>query len=159
NRIRTHEGRFIRMRMAILCGVLAMGLGVVVASGFRLMVIDGSAWHDLALTQRERRLHVAPKRGTITDRNGSALAVSIDVPSVSMDAYELMRGVSPHEQPAVARAAATAISQALSLDVASVERKILRKRRFNWLKRRITREEAEAVRRLGSSDNPGGRIR
>jgi len=40
-----------------------------------------------------------------------------------------------------------------------VERKILRKRRFNWLKRRITREEAEAVRQLGSSDNPGGRIR
>lgn len=159
NRIRTHEGRFIRMRMAILCGVLALGLGVVVASGFRLMVVDGAEWHDLALTQRERRLHVAPKRGTISDRNGSALAVSIDVPSVSLDAYELMRGVSPHEQPAVARGAATAIAQALSLDVASVERKILRKRRFSWLKRRITREEAEAVRRLGSSDNPGGRIR
>lgn len=159
NRISTHEGRFIRMRMAILCGVLALGLGVVVASGFRLMVIDGSDWHDLALTQRERRLHVAPKRGTISDRNGSALAVSIDVPSVSLDAYELLRGISPHEQPAVARGAATSIAQALSLDVASVERKILRKRRFSWLKRRITREEAEAVRRLGSSENPGGRIR
>lgn len=159
NRIRTREGRFIRMRMAALCGVLALGLGVVVASGFRLMVLDGAEWHDLALTQRERRLHVAPKRGTITDRNGSALAVSIDVPSVSLDAYELLRGVSPHAQPAVARAAATSIAQALSLDVASVERKILRKRRFSWLKRRITREEAEAVRRLGSSENPGGKVR
>src|SRR5690606_21370342 len=151
--------RYIRLRMAMLCGLLAMGLGVVVASGFRLMVVDGAEWHTLALTQRERRLHVAPKRGTITDRNGSALAVSIDVPSVSLDAYELLRGVSPHEQPAVARAAATRISEALSLDVASVERKVLRKRRFSWLKRRITREEAEAVRRLGASDNPEGRIR
>jgi cell division protein FtsI (penicillin-binding protein 3) len=159
NRIRTHEGRYIRMRMAILCGLLAAGLGVVVASGFRLMVIDGAGWSDMAHMQRERRLHVAPKRGTITDRNGSALAVSIDVPSVSLDAYELLRTVSPQEQPAFARAAATAIANALSLDVASVERKVLSKRRFSWLKRRITREEAEAVRRLGSADNPGVRVR
>lgn len=159
NRIRTSEGRFIRMRMGILCGVLCLGLGVVVAAGFRLMVVDGSEWRDLAQKQRERRLHVVPKRGTISDRNGSALAVSIDVPSVSMDAYELLRGVSPQEQPAVARRAAQRIATALSLDVGTVEQKILRKRRFTWLKRRITREEAEAIRQLGASTEHDERIR
>src|SRR5690606_23418794 len=159
NRIRTSEGRFIRMRMGILCGALCLGLGVVVAAGFHLMVVDGDHWADLAQKQRERRLHVVPKRGTISDRNGSALAVSIDVPSVSMDAYELLRGVSPQEQPAVARQAAQRIAAALSLDAGLVERKILRKRRFTWLKRRITRDEAEAIRQLGTSEGPAERIR
>ncbi len=159
NRIRTFEGRWIRLRMGLLCGVLALGLGVVVSSGYRLTIIDGADWREMAENQRQRRLHVTPKRGTIYDRNGSALAVSVDVPSVSMDAYELLRGVSPQQQPAVAREAANRIAAALSLDSAKVERKILKKRRFTWLKRRITREEAEAIRQLSSSEQEGRRIR
>ncbi len=156
NRIRSREGLGIRLRMALLCGVLAAGLGVVVSSGYRLTMIDGADWRELAERQRERRLHVAPKRGTLYDRNGSALAVSVDVPSVSLDAYELLRGTTLQNQPSVARQSANRIAQALSLDPALVERKILRKRRFTWLKRSISREEAEAVRRLmrGYDDQP-----
>lgn len=153
NRILTHEGRFIRLRMGLLCGFLALGLGVVVSSGFTLTMVDGSAWRDMAESQRQRRLQVVPKRGTLYDRNGSPLAVSVDVPSVSLDAFELLRAVSPQEQPAVARNAANRIAAALTLDAASVEKKILAKRRFAWLKRRITREEADAVRMLASAES------
>lgn len=159
NRIRTREGLWIRLRMAVLCGILAGGLGVVVSSGFHLTMVDGAEWRDLAEKQRERRLHVSPKRGTLYDRNGSALAVSVDVPSVSMDAYELLRGVTLQNQPGAARAAGNRIARALSLDPALVERKILRKRRFTWLKRRISRDEAEAVRRLMRGEDGQPRIR
>jgi cell division protein FtsI (penicillin-binding protein 3) len=144
--------------MGMLCGLLALGLGVVVASGYTLTIGDGEYWRDLAEKQRQRRLHVQPKRGTIYDRNGGPLAVSVDVPSVSMDAYEMLRGVNPSLQPAIARAAANRIAQALSLDSAMVERRILEKRRFSWLKRRISREEAEAVRKLSLTEE-GERIR
>jgi cell division protein FtsI (penicillin-binding protein 3) len=159
NRLATHEGRWIRMRMGMLCGLLALGLGVVISSAYTLTLGDGEYWRDMAEKQRQRRLHVQPKRGTIYDRNGGPLAVSVDVPSVSMDAYELLRGVSPPLQPAFARKAANAIAQALSLDSATVERKILEKRRFTWLKRRISREEAEAVRQLGLSSRGDDRLR
>lgn len=152
NRIKTQEGRWIRRRMGILLGGLSVLFGVVAASAVRLMWIDGPEWRDLAERQREHRLHVSPKRGTIFDRNGSALGVSVDVPSVSMDAYELLRGVSPEAQPGVARAAAHQIAEALSLDPAKVERRILRKRRFSWLKRHISAEEAEKVRRLAAGE-------
>lgn len=158
NRIRTHEGRFIRLRMGLLCGFMSLGLGVVVSSGFTLTMVDGAKWRDMAENQRQRRLHVTPKRGTIYDRNGSALAVSVDVPSVSVDAYELLRGVSPQKQAAVARDAANRLAQALDLDAAKVERRILRKRRFAWLKRRITREQAEAIRALANGER-GKKIR
>jgi cell division protein FtsI (penicillin-binding protein 3) len=151
------RGRWVRMRMGILCALLAVGLGVVISSGYRLMVKDGSAWRDLADKQRERRLHVVPKRGTIYDRNGSALAVSVEVPSVSLDAVDLLKGVPGPKLPAVAREAANEIAAALSLDPATVERKILAKRRFAWLKRQVTAEEVERVRRLGSAEVMGPR--
>jgi cell division protein FtsI (penicillin-binding protein 3) len=145
------RARWIRLRMGILCGVLALGLGLVVASGYTLTIQDGPAWRELAEMQRQRRLHVTPKRGNIFDRNRSALAVSVDVPSVSLDAVELLRGVPSAQIPVVARDAANRIAAVLDIDPAQVERKILAKRRFAWLKRQISAAEADAVRDLGTS--------
>ncbi len=151
----TPRGRWIRLRMGVLCGLLAFGLGLIVSSGWQLMGRDGAAWRELAEKQRQRRLHVTPKRGTIYDRNGSALAVSVEAPSVSLDAVDLLRGVAPQRVPVVARDAANRIAAALTLNPADVERRILAKRRFTWLKRRITAEEAESIRKLSSSKESG----
>ncbi|HEX9622592.1 MAG TPA: penicillin-binding protein [Polyangiaceae bacterium] len=159
NRLRTPQGRWIRLRIGVLCGLMALGLGLVVSAGFTLMVEQQPTWRELAEKQRLRRLHVAPKRGGVYDRNGSALGVSVEVPSVSLDAVELLRGVAPSQVPVVARDAGNRIAAVLSLDPARVERKILAKRRFSWLKRQISPEEAEALRRLMSSDDGGQRIR
>jgi cell division protein FtsI (penicillin-binding protein 3) len=134
--------------MGILCGLLALGSGLVVSASYQLMVKDGDEWREMAEKQRQRRLHMTPKRGTLYDRNGSAIAVSVDVPGVSLDAIELLRAVPPQRVPLVARDAANRIAEALSIDPADVERKILKKRRFAWLKHSITPEEAERVRRL-----------
>jgi cell division protein FtsI (penicillin-binding protein 3) len=157
NRIRSAEGRWIRLRMGLLCGVLATGLGFIVSAGFDLMVRDGTHWRELAEKQRQRRLQVIPKRGTVYDRNGSALAVSVEVPSVSLDAVELLRGVPPQKVPLVARDAANRIAGILKLDPAVVERKILAKRRFTWLARRISAQEADNVRKLSSNKHSGDR--
>lgn len=147
--------RWVRLRMGMLCGALALGLGLVVSSGYDLMIGDGAAWRELAETQRQRRLHVAPKRGGVYDRNGSALAVSVEVPSVSMDAVELLRGVPSQQVPVVARDAANRIAAVLGIDAAQVERRILAKRRFAWLKRQISADEADKIRAL-SGDDPAG---
>ncbi len=151
------RGRWIRLRMGMLCGFLALGLGLVLSAGWDLMIAHGGQWRELAERQRQRRLNVQPKRGSVYDRNGTALAVSIEVPSVSMDSVEMLRDVPPSRIPFVARDAANRIAAALSLDPITVERKILQKRRFVWLKRRISASEVESIRVLSAGDGDPNR--
>lgn len=158
NRVRTAEGRGIRLRMGLLCGVLALGMGLVVSAGWDIMVEDGMNWRELAEDQRQRRLRVRPKRGLLYDRNGSALSASVEVPTVSMDAEDLLRGVDPQDVPRVAREAARRIAHALAIDEKLVERKILAKRRWTWLRRRVSAEQVEAIRMLSKGER-GERIR
>ncbi len=159
NELSGPRGRWIRLRMGVLCGFLALGLGLVLSAGWDLMIVNGGQWRELAERQRQRRLNVQPKRGSVYDRNGTALAVSIEVPSVSMDSVEMLRDVPPPRIPFVARDAANRIAAALSLDPVTVERKILQKRRFVWLKRRIGVSEVEAIRLLSSGNgDPNQRL-
>lgn len=154
------RGRYIRLRIGILCGLLAMALGLIVTAGFDLMVTRSGQWRELAERQRQRRSNIQPKRGTLYDRNGTALAVSVEVPSVSLDAVELLKDVPPERLAAVVRDAATRIAAALSLDPAGVEKKLLQKRRFAWIKRRVSAEEVEAIRQLSAgAGSSGARIR
>jgi cell division protein FtsI (penicillin-binding protein 3) len=153
------RARWVRVRMGLLCGVLSLGLGLVVSAAHSIMVVDGPGWREIAEMQRERRLRVAPKRGALYDRNGDALAVSVEVPSASLDAVELLRGVAPQQVPFVARDAANRIGAVLSIDPAVVERRILAKRRFAWLKRQITVAEADGVRRLAAGDGEKSPLR
>ncbi len=159
NRVREESGKWIRLRMGILCGFLSLGMGLVVSAGWDLMIVDGENWRDLAEDQRQRRLRVRPKRGMFYDRNGSALAVSVEVPTIALDAKDLLRNVPPADVPRVAREAATRIAHALGIESAKVERKILGKRRWTLLRRRVSAEQAEAIRLLAKGDETTKRIR
>jgi cell division protein FtsI (penicillin-binding protein 3) len=144
--------RGIRIRAGILCSVLGLGLGVVLNGAWDIEVNDGDAWRTLAEKQRMRRLHVAPKRGTVYDRTGTALAISVEVPSVSVDAVEMLRGIDEPYRAGKIEAFAARIGEALHMDAAEVADKLKRGKRFAWLKRRVTSEEVDAVRELGDAN-------
>jgi cell division protein FtsI (penicillin-binding protein 3) len=136
--------------MGILCGTMAVGLGGFVSSAYRVQVEDGAVWRETAEKQRQRRLHVEPKRGTIYDRNGTALAVSVEVPSISADVGEMLRGVEdPAAQAAVLKDAALRLSQGLQIDANELYERLSTKRRFLWVKRRVSSDDADLVRALG----------
>ncbi|MDP9149944.1 MAG: transpeptidase family protein [Myxococcota bacterium] len=154
------RARWIRMRMGLLCGVMGVALGGVVSSAWRVQVEDGPEWRETAEKQRQRRLHIEPKRGIIHDRNGTPLAVSVEVPSVSADVVEMLRGVDGKAaQDALLREAAARLGQALSLPPAELFAKLEPRHRFLWVKRRVTSEEALAVRELGDPRKSPGALR
>jgi cell division protein FtsI (penicillin-binding protein 3) len=154
------RARFIKLRMGILSGVMGIALGGFVSSAYRVQVEDGPSWHETAEKQRQRRLHIEPKRGTIYDRNGSPLAVSVEVPSVSADIAEMLHGVdSPAVEAEILRDAAARLAPVLSLDVNELYARLAMKRRFMWVKRRVTSEEASAIRTLGDPKKEARPIR
>ena len=144
------RAKWIRFRMGLLCGLMALGLGGFVSSAYRVQVEDADAWKETAENQRQRRLHIEPKRGAIYDRNGGALAASVEVPSISADVVEMLKGVEGEKARELALdEMAPRVAQALTMNAAEVRQKLGQKRRFVWLKRRVTAEEAQAARDLG----------
>jgi cell division protein FtsI (penicillin-binding protein 3) len=138
--------------MGVLCGVMGLGLGGIVSSAWRIQIEDGPEWREMAEKQRQRRLHIEPKRGTIFDRNGTPLAVSVDVPSVSVDVAEMLRTVDGKAaQEAVLRDASVRLGAALGMTADEVYGKLEPRHRFVWIKRRMTGDEAAAVRDLGDA--------
>ncbi len=152
NNLDPRRARWIRLRIGLLCGTMALGLGGFVQSAYRVQVEDGATWKETAEKQRQRRMHIEPKRGTVVDRNGTALAVTVEVPSVSADVVEMLRGVDkPDLQEATLRDASLRLGQALSIPAAELYEKLATKRRFVWVKRRVTGDETAAVRDLGDA--------
>ena len=144
------RARWIRARMGVLCGAMGLALGAVVSVAWRVQVEDGRQWREVAEKQRQRRLHVEPKRGTIYDRNGTPLAISVEVPSVSADVVEMLRGIDGKDaQDAWLHDAAARVGQALGMRADEVYGKLESRHRFVWLKRRVDEKEVAAVRELG----------
>jgi cell division protein FtsI (penicillin-binding protein 3) len=128
-----------RLRAGIVAALFLAALVAISVQAVRLHVFKGAWLSERAARQYERAMVVQGKRGAITDRNGSPLAVSIDSPSIA--AYP--------RQVADRRAAAKQLARALGRPQRSVFKNLDPKRTFVWLKRQATPRQAEAVRRLG----------
>jgi cell division protein FtsI (penicillin-binding protein 3) len=139
---------------------MGLALGGIVSSAWRVQVEDGPEWRDMAEKQRQRRLHIEPKRGTIFDRNGTPLAVSIEVPSISADVAEMLHGVEGRPaQDAALHDAAARLAQVLTLDGAELYTRLSARHRFVWIKRRVSGDEASAVRDLGDAKKQAHPVR
>jgi cell division protein FtsI (penicillin-binding protein 3) len=88
-----------------------------------------------ASDQYEKSLISSGKRGTIFDRNHREMAVSINVTSIA--AYPA--------QVKDVRATANAIAKVLQLDARKLQRKLVSKKSFVWIKRQTTAKEAKAI--------------
>src|SRR5271169_2802205 len=69
-------------RLYILAAVLFLWVAAVLGRLVYLQIIKYEFFLNLASRQHGRTIDVDPRRGTIYDRNGAELAMSIDVDSV-----------------------------------------------------------------------------
>ena len=131
-------------RGRILAVLLITGLGfaLVALRLVYLQVYDRAELASRAERQQERLVKLEPKRGTIYDRMGRELAVSLDVDSVY--------GVpSKIEDP---REVARQLSRILHENPRMLERKLAGDKHFVWLSRKVEPAEARKVKDLDSSE-------
>jgi len=126
-----------RRRNLFAVFLFAWGL-VVVGRLAQLQLAQGSQYRAKAQRQQERKIEVSPRRGSIVDRAGRELAVSVEVSSVY---------ASPDEigDP---RAAARALAPVLGMPERVLAAKLQSDKGFVWVARKIDPAVADAVRDL-----------
>jgi cell division protein FtsI (penicillin-binding protein 3) len=139
--------RSFRLRAWFAFAMLMLGASALVAKTVHLQLVDREFLVSQGDARFIRKVETGANRGAIVDRNGTLLAISTPVVSISADPREL--GEVPERWPELARA--------LGRNRAAFERSISsnQDKSFLWLARQLSPADGEAVRKLNV---PGVRL-
>ncbi len=131
-------GRISRRRLVALLLALIVAFVAVIVRLADVQAFSAGPYAALGLAQRTRAVTLPADRGTIFDRNGNALAMSVPQSTVYAD-------------PSLVTAPATeaaALAPVVGLDVATVRDDLSRPGRFAYVARAVDDDTAAAVRAL-----------
>jgi cell division protein FtsI (penicillin-binding protein 3) len=122
-------------------GILFLLIALLAIIGLR--ALDYQIIHpDQIIAQAHKRFNhaveLSPHRGTIYDRSGQPLAISLEVKSIAANPRIIDRPWY----------AASKLAKILNLNRTSLEKRLREKRYFVWIKRQVTPDEMEAVKAL-----------
>jgi len=123
----------------------AVALLAVTAVGVRLVqacVFQHEKWTEEAERQQQRTVRLAPERGSLLDRQGRELAVSVPAWSAWADPSTL-------DGPAARADAAARLATVLPLSQRELARRLAQPRYFVWLARKLDRATRDRVSALG----------
>ncbi len=131
----------VRVRVTVLGLCAFVAAGVVLHRAWRVQVIEAEELLSRAPRRDLGVLTIQPRRGSIYDRSGNELAVSLQADSVFADPRSLLRsGADP-------RYVARRLVALLGGNVEELSRRLGRSsRRFVWVRRHVTPRQAQAVR-------------
>jgi cell division protein FtsI (penicillin-binding protein 3) len=136
--MRASDVRPTARRLAVAQAVLLLAFFALAARAAHLSLFDERGW-ILGEKQRHAVLTLAPERGTIFDRDGHELALSVEAPSV----YALPAALADPER------AAQQLAPLLGLRPADLAARLRGRRSFLFLARWVSAERAARVRALG----------
>ncbi len=125
----------MRRRIILIFLVLLLSLGGVAAKLFFLQIQQRDRLAERATKQYQRRLPILSRRGTIYDRTGRELAVSLKVTSVFAQPAAV-------EDPA---ATAKALAPILDQPASDLAARLTTDKPFVWLQRQLDPAQAEAI--------------
>jgi len=136
--MRIKDKKWIRIRIYItgICFFLVFCL--IFLRAYQLQILKGSQLSSLAKKGYTGKLTLISQRGTIFDRNGKELALSIEVDSLYCYPEKVQNK----------KTAATRLARALDLNKRDVLKKLHSSRSFVWIKRKVTPEEINSVKEL-----------
>lgn len=127
-----------KRRIRMVGGLFAVLFLAVMGRAFYLQVLDSDRLQKLAEKQHQRAIPLTPDRGTIYDRTGAPLAVSVEMDSC----FAEPRNIS---DPA---STAKKLASLVHLPAEELRKKLTGNRGFVWLQRRMTPEEAQKIKDL-----------
>ncbi len=130
-----------RFRVTLLALLSTLWMSGLVGRLVYLQIFARSRLQERAEIQQQDTMKIDPTRGTIYDRNGRQLAVSVDVESV----YSVPRAIEDPE------ATANQLGSCLNVDVEELSARLTSDKRFLWINRKVDPATADCVRGLGLS--------
>ena len=129
------------MEKRLWAAALCIGLGLVLVAGrlVQLTVIQHRELADRAASQHHKRIRWTSQRGTIVDRNGKLLALSVSAESLFVHPGQLPDGIDEW---------LPALAAALHLPAPRVAQLLKTPAPFVWLRRRASLQLAAQVRSL-----------
>jgi len=127
-----------RQRVLHVFVLLALFQAVLMGRLTWLQLVRGAELRERAFYVRTREVPVEARRGTIYDRMGRELAISVNVDSVFAVPIE----VPPARAPEVA----SRLAEVLELDYEWTLARLTRREAFVWIKRKVTSAQARALR-------------
>ena len=121
---------------ALQFGMLALG-AVVIARSFSIQILTDSRLERMARRQFQGKMLLSPRRGAIVDRNGEALAVSVDSSSLAANPSKIRRRSN------IVRL----LARALDIPVEKLQARLREKREFIWLRRHLTEQEMNLLKK------------
>jgi cell division protein FtsI (penicillin-binding protein 3) len=129
---------WFKVRIIFLSCLLFFSFVLIVGRMFQLQVLKKEQLYRLAAQQQSVQIPLVPKRGTIYDRKGNELAVSIEVESVYADARKVVN----------VEKAASELASILRIDRAELKQRLKNRRSFEWIQRKISSKEVEQIKAL-----------
>jgi cell division protein FtsI (penicillin-binding protein 3) len=129
----------MRARILAIFLILLLGLGSIAAKLFTIQIQHGDRLTERATKQYHRLVPLVSRRGTISDRAGRELAVSLRVSSVFAQPGAIA------DPPGTARALAPILGQ----PAREIQARLTTDKTFVWLQRQLEPRQAEAISDLG----------
>jgi cell division protein FtsI (penicillin-binding protein 3) len=136
--MKASNNKYLRLRTGAVGILFVFFLAAVAAKAVYLQIYRGPWLSQKAAGQYVRSIQWRGKRGTIYDRKGESLAVSLEITSIA--AFPPLI-----DDPA---GSARALAKVLQVDPVALRKKLASKRSFVWVQRQVAPKVAEAVRAL-----------
>ena len=126
---------WFKVRIFFLSCLLFFCFALVIGRMFQLQVLKKEQLYQMAAQQQHAQIPLVPKRGTISDRKGNELAVSIEVDSVYADPEKV---TDPEKT-------AQSLGLILQIDPEELKGRLKSRGSFEWIQRKIAPKEAEEI--------------
>ncbi len=136
--MKVREKNWIRFRICLVGAFFLVGLGVILGRAFQLQILDSDKLTTMARVGYRGNIKLPPKRGTIYDREGHELAVSIEVGSIYAHPGQVQQKSETAER----------LSKILSIKKVEILEELKKERPFVWIARKVPSDKVNQIKAL-----------